>query len=127
MRREQYPTSIADDFTEQLRSGKIIRVDIPEYRFDTASNPFAFDADAPMSLSPIAQNQTMEPSTQLTYINVAGYYGVKFKHNAGENRNNHDVALLFKDDKMYKIEEQFNYSSTNPYPNIIDQTLNTIE
>jgi len=74
-----------------------------------------------------AQNQTMQPGTQLTYIKVAGYYGAKFTHNTGENHNNHAVVLLFKDDRMYTIEEQFNYSAANPYPNIIDQTLNTIE
>lgn len=74
-----------------------------------------------------AKGQTMGRETQLTYIKVASYYGVKFTHNSGENHNNHVVALLFKQDKMYAIEEQFNFSTANPYPDIIDQTLNTIE
>lgn len=73
-----------------------------------------------------AQNSTMNLETQLVFIKIADYYGVKFKHNTGENRNNHDVVLLFKDNKVYTIAEQFNYSAANPYPHVVDTLLNTI-
>ncbi len=71
--------------------------------------------------------ETMTPAAKLTYIKVADYYGVKFAHNHGENHNNHEVALLFKNKRMYTIEEEFNYSAANPYPQVVDQILNSIE
>lgn len=72
-----------------------------------------------------AYTQAMEP-TKLTYIQIGEYYGVRFTHKAGENRNSHDVALLFKGARMYTIDEQFAYATTNPYKTVVDTIVGSV-
>lgn len=54
------PQNEDEDVSEYVKTGKIVRIAIPEYTYDTNENPFAFDSEQPKNLSRIADRLDVE-------------------------------------------------------------------
>jgi len=64
------PQSEDEDVSEYIKLGKIVQVAIPEYEYDIEGNPFAFDAEQPREVAPIADRLNAEIAERFEGKNI---------------------------------------------------------
>lgn len=64
------PQNEDEDVSEYVKLGKIVHLAIPEYKYDIKENPFAFDAEQPRDVAPIADRLNVEITERFEGKNI---------------------------------------------------------
>ena len=76
----------------------------------------------------IMVDQKPEKIKNKKYFKIDGAEAVEFGHNSGENMNNHEVVIILRKNKAYKIEQEYNYDlNTRPGVDEFSQIINSIK